>query len=45
MPTSPKDASQASKLLRNPGTPKSVKSVAGSDLAQTKPGSGTSKKK
>ena len=25
MPTSPKDASQASKLLRNPSTPKSVK--------------------
>jgi len=45
MPTSPKDASQASKLLRNPSTPKSVKSVAGSDLAQTKPGSSTSKEK
>ena len=34
--TSPKDASKASKLLRTPSTPKSVKSVAGSDLAQTK---------
>ncbi len=37
--TSPKDASKASKLLSNPSTPKSVKSVAGSDLAQTKPAS------
>jgi hypothetical protein len=36
MPTSPKDASKAAKLLSNPHTPKSVKSVAGSDLAQTK---------
>lgn len=37
MPTSKKDASQASKLLSNPKTPKNVKSVAGSDLAQAKP--------
>jgi hypothetical protein len=37
MPTSKKDASKAGELLQNPKTPKSVKSVAGSDLAQTKP--------
>lgn len=36
MATSPKDASKASKLLSNPKTPKSVKSVAASDLAQAK---------
>jgi len=36
MPTSKKDASKASKLLSNPKTPKNVKSVAGSDLAQAK---------
>ena len=36
MPTSPKDASKASKLLSNPNTPKGIKSVAASDLAQTK---------
>lgn len=36
MPTSKKDASKAGKLLGNPKTPKNVKSVAGSDLAQTK---------
>jgi hypothetical protein len=34
--TSPKDASKAGKLLANPKTPKQVKSVAASDLAQTK---------
>ena len=37
MATSKKDASKASDLLRNPKTLKSVKSVAGSDLAQRKP--------
>jgi hypothetical protein len=37
MPTSPKDATKASKLLSNPKTPKTVKSVAASDLAQAKP--------
>ena len=36
MATSKKDASLASKLLSNPKTPKAVKSVAASDLAQTK---------
>ena len=36
MATSPKDASKASKLLSNPKTPASVKSVAASDLAQAK---------
>ncbi|MDA8114016.1 MAG: hypothetical protein M0Z43_04735 [Acidithiobacillus sp.] len=36
MTTSKKDASKASKLLKNPKTPKPVKSVAGSDLAQAK---------
>jgi hypothetical protein len=36
MTTGKKDASKASKLLSNPKTPKSVKSVAASDLAQTK---------
>ena len=34
MGTSKKDASKAGKLLQNPKTPKPVKSVAGSDLAQ-----------
>jgi hypothetical protein len=37
MPTSGKDASKAGKLLSNPKTPKAVKSVAASDLAQRKP--------
>jgi hypothetical protein len=36
MPTSKKDASKAGKLLQNPKTPRNVKSVAGSDLAQAK---------
>lgn len=36
MATSKKDASTAGKLLSNPKTPKSVKSVAASDLAQAK---------
>lgn len=36
MTTSKKDASKAGKLLSNPNTPKSVKSVAGSDLSQAK---------
>jgi hypothetical protein len=36
MTTSKKDASIASKLLRTKNTPKVVKSVAGSDLAQAK---------
>ena len=34
--TSKKDASKASKLLSSSKTPKGVKSVAGSDLAQAK---------
>ena len=34
--TSPKVASKAAKLLSNPKTPKEVKSVAASDLAQTR---------
>jgi hypothetical protein len=37
MPTSKSDASKAGKLLSKPSTPKSVKSVAASDLAQRKP--------
>jgi|HubBroStandDraft_6_1064221.scaffolds.fasta_scaffold2288255_1 hypothetical protein len=45
MPTSKSDASKASKLLRTPSTPKNVKSVAGSDLAQTKHKSAPAKKK
>jgi hypothetical protein len=36
MPTSKKDASKAGKLLATPKTPKAVKSVAASDLAQAK---------
>ena len=36
MATSKKNASKAGKLLSNPKTSKTVKSVAGSDLAQTK---------
>lgn len=38
MTTSKKDASKAGKLLANPKTTKSVKSVAASDLAQAKGG-------
>lgn len=38
MATSKKDASKAGKLLANPKTSKTVKSVAASDLAQTKSG-------
>jgi hypothetical protein len=37
MATSKKDASKAGKPLQNAKTPKSVKSVAGSDLSQRKP--------
>jgi hypothetical protein len=36
MATSKKDASKAGALLSNPKVPKGVKSVAGSDLSQTK---------
>jgi len=36
MSTSKKDAKYASELLRNPKTPKKMKSVAASDLAQRK---------
>jgi hypothetical protein len=36
MATSKKDASKAGKLLSSPKTSKTVKSVAGSDLAQAK---------
>jgi hypothetical protein len=35
MATGPKDASEAGRLLGNKKTPKPVKSVAASDLAQT----------
>jgi len=37
MGTSKGDASKAGKLLQSPKTPKPVKSVAGSDLAQRQP--------
>lgn len=43
MTTSKRDASKAGKLLSSPKTPKSVKSVAASDLAQAK-GKGKGKK-
>ena len=36
MTTSKKDASKAARLLGSPSTPKAVKSVAASDLAQTR---------
>lgn len=36
MATSKRDASDSGKLLQSPKTPKPVKSVAGSDLAQRK---------
>ena len=45
MTTGKKDASKASKLLRNPGSSKTVKSVAGSDLAQAKHKKAAPKKK
>ncbi len=45
MVTSSKDASNAGKLLVNPKTPKKVKSVAASDLAQAKGGKKKGKKK
>lgn len=45
MSTSKKDASYASKLLRTPSTPAKIKSVAASDLAQTRRSSGGSSKK
>jgi hypothetical protein len=35
MATSKKDSSKAGRLLANPKTPKPIKSVAASDLAQT----------
>jgi hypothetical protein len=44
MTTSKKDASKASKLLSSPKTSKTVKSVAGSDLAQAKQKGGSKKK-
>jgi hypothetical protein len=44
MTTSKKDASKASKLLSSPKTSKTVKSVAGSDLAQAKHKGGVKKK-
>lgn len=43
MGTSKDDASKAGKLLSNPKTPKKIKSVAASDLAQSK-GKGRGKK-
>jgi len=42
--TTPKIATLASKLLRDPKTPKIVKSVAASDLAQTRTKNKTKKK-
>ena len=45
MATSKSDASKAAKLLANPKTPKAVKSVAASDLAQTKGAKKSTKKK
>jgi hypothetical protein len=36
--TSPKVASKAARLLSNPKTPRPVRSVAASDLAQTRTG-------
>lgn len=46
MPTSKKDASLASRLLRSKSTSKSTKSVAGSDLSQARrKGSNGGKKK
>lgn len=45
MGTSKQDASKAGKLLQSPKTPKNVKSVAGSDLAQRKGGKGGGKGK
>jgi hypothetical protein len=44
MATSKGDASKAGKLLASPKTPKNVKSVAGSDLAQAKGKPGKGKK-
>jgi hypothetical protein len=44
MTTSKKDATKASKLLSSPKTSKTVKSVAGSDLAQAKHQGGSKKK-
>lgn len=41
--TSAADASKASKILRNPKSTRSEKSVAASDLAQKRPGKGGSK--
>ncbi len=38
MTTSKRDASKAGQLLNNPKVPKGVKSVAGSDLSQSKGG-------
>ncbi len=43
MATSKKDASKASKLLKTKSSSKNVKSVAGSDLAQTKKAAGKKK--
>jgi hypothetical protein len=40
MGTSAKDASKAAKLLGDPKTPQGIKSVAGSDLSQTKSAGG-----
>jgi hypothetical protein len=45
MATSKSDASKAGKLLANPKTPKVVKSVAASDLAQAKASSKGKNKK
>lgn len=43
MATGKGDASKAGKLLQNPKTSKAVKSVAASDLAQTKKSGGKGK--
>ena len=45
MTTSKKDASAASKQLKNPKSTKAEKAVAGSDLSQAKGGGGAKKKK
>lgn len=45
MGTNKKPASDAAKLLRNPATPKKVKEVAASDLAQARRKSSQAKKK
>jgi hypothetical protein len=45
MATSKKDASLASKQLKSKGSTRDQKSIAGSDLSQTKPSKSSNKKK